>query len=287
MESNKMHVSEVLIDALNYMKRFSGQTFIIKFGGEVMVDERVLNAVAEDLIFLSYVNIKPVIVHGGGAEISAMMEKLGKKPVFVKGLRVTDPETMDMVQMILAGKLNNEIVASVHKHGGNAVGISGKSAKLFYAEKADSGDVDLGLVGEITEVNSDVVTTLLDKGYIPVISPIGVAEDGTSLNINADTAAAKLAVQLKANKLIFLTGVEGVLDKNKKLIKTLDKKEAFDLIKKGVATAGMIPKLNEAFYALDNGVNRVHIIHARPHAILEEIFTKEGTGTLIEKKKKK
>lgn len=284
MDASKLPISEVLIDALNYIKQFSGQIFVIKFGGEVMVDEKVLNAVAEDLIFLSYVNIKPVVVHGGGGEISAIMEKFGKKPTFVKGLRVTDEETMDIVQMILAGKLNNQIVASIHKHGGNAVGISGKSAKLFYADKVKSEDVDLGLVGEITEVNSDVVIHLLEKNYIPVISPIGVAEDGSSLNINADTAAAKLAVELKASKLIFLTSVDGVLDKNKKLLRKLSKKQAFDLIRKGVATKGMIPKLNEAFYALDRGVSKVHIIRARPHSILEEIFTKEGTGTLIEKK---
>jgi len=235
MESKNLSPSEVLIDALEYIRKFRGQVFVVKFGGEVMVNEDVLDAVAEDLLLLRYVNIKPVVVHGGGGEISAAMDKFGKKPTFVKGLRVTDEETMDIVQMVLAGKLNNDIVASINKHGGHAVGISGKSAKLFSAEKVPGeGDVDLGFVGEITKVNADLVRTLLDKEYIPVISPIGIADDGSSLNINADAAASKLAVELKASKLILLTGVDGVLDRDGKLIKTLTSEEAGGLLQAGL-----------------------------------------------------
>lgn len=285
MDSRNLTPSEVLIDALEYIRKFRDQVFVIKFGGEVMVDEKVLDAVAEDLLLLRYVNIRPVVVHGGGGEISAAMDKFGKKPKFVKGLRVTDEETMDIVQMVLAGKLNNDIVASVNKHGGHAVGISGKSAKLFSAEKVPSEeDVDLGFVGEITEVNADLVRTLVDKGYIPVISPIGIAADGSSLNINADVAASKLAVELKATKLILLTGVDGVLDKEGKLIKNLTPEEAGKLIKSGVAKAGMIPKLTECIYAIKHGVPKAHIIKAKKHSILEEIFTSEGTGTMVEEK---
>jgi len=285
MESKNLSPSEVLIDALEYIKKFRDQIFVIKFGGEVMVDEKVLDAVAEDLLLLRYVNIKPVVVHGGGGEISAAMDKFGKKPQFVKGLRVTDEETMDIVQMVLAGKLNNDIVASMNKHGGHAVGISGKSAKLFSADKVPSEeDVDLGFVGEISEVNADLVRTLVDKGYIPVISPIGIADDGSSLNINADVAASKLAVELKASKLILLTGVDGVLGKDGKLIKNLTPKDAEALIASGVAKAGMIPKLTECIYAIKHGVPKAHIIKAKKHSILEEIFTSEGTGTMVEEK---
>jgi acetylglutamate kinase len=277
MDSSNLTPSEVLIDALEYIKKFRDQIFVIKFGGEVMVDEKVLDAVAEDLLLLRYVNIKPVVVHGGGGEISAAMDKFGKKPQFVKGLRVTDEETMDIVQMVLAGKLN--------KHGGHAVGISGKSAKLFSADKVPSeDDVDLGFVGEITEVNADLVRTLVDKSYIPVISPIGIADDGSSLNINADVAASKLAVELKASKLILLTGVDGVLGKDGKLIKNLSPNEAEALIASGVAKAGMIPKLTECIYAIKHGVPKAHIIKAKKHSILEEIFTSEGTGTMVEEK---
>ncbi len=282
MES-KIKVSEVLIDALEYMKKFRDQVFVIKLGGEVMVDDGVLDAVAQDIILLNYVNIKPVIIHGGGNEISKAMERLGKKAHFVKGLRVTDEETMDIVQMVLIGKVNSKIVASINKNGGNAVGLSGKSAKLFLSEKRKS-DVDLGFVGDIKEVNSDLVSVLLENNYIPVVSPVGIAEDGTSYNINADTAAAKLAVSLGASKFMILTSVDGVWDKNKNVIEKMNSKDAEKLIDSGVAKEGMIPKLRACIQAVGQGVPAAHIIRGDRHRLLEEIFTAKGTGTMIKAK---
>jgi len=282
MES-KIKVSEVLIDALEYMKRFRGQIFVIKLGGEVMVDDAVLDAVAQDIILLNYVNIKPVIIHGGGNEISKAMDRLGKKAQFVKGLRVTDEETMDIVQMVLIGKVNSKIVASINKSGGNAVGLSGKSARLFLSEKRKC-EVDLGFVGDIKEVNSDLVSVLLENNYIPVVSPVGIAEDGTSFNINADTAAAKLAVSLRASKFIILTSVDGVWDKSKKIIEKMSAKEAEKLIDAGVAKEGMIPKLKACIQAVEKGVPAAHIIRGDRHRLLEEIFTAKGTGTMVKLK---
>jgi acetylglutamate kinase len=284
MKSNKSTVAEVLIDALEYMQRFRGQTFVIKLGGEMMVDDKVLEGIAQDLILLSYVNIRPVVIHGGGVEITRAMDRLGKKPTFVKGLRVTDEETMEIVEMVLLGKTNSQIVASINKHGGNAVGLSGKSANLFLSEKK-KGEVDLGLVGDIREVNTDVVSVLMEKGYIPVISPVVIAQEGTSLNINADTAAAKLAVALKAGKLITLTNVDGVWDAKKKLIERLTVTEAEELIDDGVAKEGMIPKLRAGMYAVENGVPAAHIVKGMDHRLIEEVFTSKGTGTMITKMK--
>lgn len=284
MKSDKSSVAEVLIDALEYMQQFRGQTFVIKLGGEMMVDEKVLDGIAQDLILLSYVNIHPVVIHGGGVEITRAMDRLGKKPTFVKGLRVTDEETMEIVEMVLIGKTNSQIVASINKHGGKAVGLSGKSANLFLSEKK-KGEVDLGLVGDIREVNIGVVGALLEKGYIPVISPVGIAEEGTSLNINADTAAAKLAVALKAGKLIILTNVDGVWDAKKKLIERLTVKEAEELIDDGIAKEGMIPKLRASMYAVENGVPAAHIIKGTDHRLIEEVFTSKGIGTMVTKMK--
>jgi len=284
MESTKMKVSDVLIDALEYMKKFRDHVFVIKLGGEVMVDAKALDSVAQDIILLSYVNIKPVVIHGGGVEITRAMDRFGKKPQFVKGLRVTDEETMEIVEMVLLGKTNSQIVASISKHGGNAVGLSGKSANLFLSEKK-KGEIDLGLVGEIKEINVGLIKILLERGYIPVISPVGITQEGTSLNINADTAAAKLAVELKASKFIILTSVDGVWDKDKKLIEKLSTKEAGKLIEKKVAKEGMIPKLKASIYAVDNGVAAAHIIKGDDHRLIEEIFTARGIGTMVSKAK--
>ncbi len=278
-----MKASDLLVGALGYIKRFSGQTFVIKLGGEVMIDKKVFDTVIQDVILLNTTGIKTVILHGGGPEISQVMDKFGKKPAFVKGLRVTDQETMDIVEMVLNGKINTEIVSRINALGGNAVGLSGKSGKLFMAEKK-KGEVDLGMVGEITKVNTDIVETFLHKNYIPVVSPVGMANDGKSLNINADTAAGKLAVALRANKIIFLTNVKGVLDENKKLIKELTVKQSRELIKKKTASGGMVPKLESAVFALEHGVEKAHIIQAQEHAVLEEILTKEGIGTMVSKK---
>ncbi|RLI95578.1 MAG: acetylglutamate kinase [Candidatus Altiarchaeales archaeon] len=279
----KGNISDVLINALMYIQKFKNKLFVIKLGGEVMLNENVMNTISQDIILLNSVNIKPVVIHGGGYEISNAMKKFGKKPRFVEGLRVTDEETMDIVKMVLIGKVNSEIVSRINKHGGNAVGISGKSGKLFLAKRKND-KIDLGLVGEIVRVNSEIVKLLIDKNYIPVISPVGFSNDGTSLNINADTAAAKLAISLNANKLIIMTSVGGVLDENNRVISRLSIKEAEDLIKRGIANKGMIPKLNSCIESLKNGVERAHIIKSREHALLEEIFTSKGIGTMVYKK---
>jgi len=240
----------------------------------------VLDGVAQDLVLLSNVGIKPVVVHGGGKEISLAMERLGKVPEFIEGLRVTDKETMDIVKMVLIGKINTEIVARINKFGGNAVGLSGKSGKLFLAKKKKSRE-DLGFVGEVTNINSELVTTLIDKAYILIISPVGFGMDGEALNINADSATSKLAISLKASKLIILTNVEGVLDSKGNLIHELKTDKARDLIKDKIVTKGMIPKIEACIDALEGGVKSTHIIRSGEHAIIEEILTKEGTGTMI------
>ena len=277
-----MDISDVLISALEYIKKFRNQVFVIKLGGEVMLDEKILNSVVEDIILLNCVNIKPVVVHGGGSEITDAMKKFGKVPKFVEGLRVTDEETMDIVKMVLIGKINSKLVARINRYGGNAIGLSGESGKLFYAKKQKmKNNVDLGLVGDITKVNADVVIDLIEKGCIPVISPVGYGEDGTSLNINADAAASKLAVALKAGKLILITPVRGVLDSEENLIERLTPSEVRELIRKNIAKEGMIPKLEACLYALENGVKSTHIIKAKEHAIIEEVFTEKGIGTMI------
>jgi len=279
-----MNTSEVLINALEYIRRFNGQIFVIKLGGEVMLNKEVLDSVAQDFVFLNIVGIKTVVVHGGGVEISDAMQKFGKKPEFIKGLRVTDKETMDIVEMVLTGKINTELISRINKQNGSATGLSGKSGNLFSVVK-QKAEVDLGYVGDIKKVNSKIVTTQLEGGYTPVISPIGCGPDGCSYNINADTAAAELAIALKASKLIVLTNVEGVLDKNKKLIKRLTTAEAKKLIKDGTVSGGMLPKLEACMEALNQGVERAHIVKASKHAVLEEILTTTGTGTMITQQK--
>ncbi|HHQ45502.1 MAG TPA: acetylglutamate kinase [Candidatus Altiarchaeales archaeon] len=276
--------SEILIDALNYIKQFRNKVFIVKLGGEVLVDEKVVKSVAQDLIFLNMVGIKTAVVHGGGADITNAMEKFGKKPKFVEGLRVTDKETMDIVEMVLTGKNNTQLVSTISKLGGDPVGLSGKSGHLFEAKKKKQ-KVDLGLVGEITKVNPAIVQAQIQNNYIPIISPIGIGADGESLNINADTSASELAVSLNASKLILMTAVDGVLDKNGKLIKRLTVPETKKLLDTDVITGGMTPKLKACIHALENGVERTHIIKAGYHALLEEILTVTGTGTMITQKK--
>jgi acetylglutamate kinase len=275
-----MKASELLTEALEYVRRFRGEVFVVKLGGETMLDKKVVDSVAKDLLFLNIVAIKVVLVHGGGIEISEAMERFGKKPTFVKGLRVTDKETIDIVEMVLTGKVNTELVSVINSHDGSAVGLSGKSGSLFQAVKAES-EVDLGYVGEIKKVNPKIVTTQLDNDYIPVISPIAIGPQGDTYNINADAAAAELAVALKASKLILLTNVKGVLDNNRKLIKRLTVPQARKLIKNNVVSGGMMPKLKACIHALENGVKRTHIVKASRHAVLEEILTTTGTGTMI------
>ncbi|MBD3388523.1 MAG: acetylglutamate kinase [Candidatus Altiarchaeales archaeon] len=282
-----MRKSEILVEAIEYIRKFSGDAFVIKFGGETLLDKDVVDSVAKDLILLNALGIRTVVVHGGGVEISEAMEKFGKKPAFVKGLRVTDRETMDIVEMVLSGKVNQQLVGVIHKHGGEVIGLSGKSGCLFEAVKQKKKKVDLGQVGEIRNVNPKIVKTQLDSGYIPIISPIGLTREGDTLNINADTAAAELAASLKAKKLIILTNVEGVLDKKRKLVHRLTVTEANRLIRDDVIVGGMIPKIKACTHALKNGVERTHIIKASKHAILEEILTVTGTGTMITRHKVK
>jgi acetylglutamate kinase len=281
-----MKTSEILVNAIEYIRRFTGEVFVIKLGGEALLDKEVVDSVAQDLILLSALGIKTVVVHGGGVEISEAMERFGKKPTFVKGLRVTDKETMDIVEMVLTGKVNQELVTRIHRNGGNAVGLSGKSGKLFEAVK-QKNKVDLGLVGDIKKVNPKIVVTQISSGYIPVISPIGLAPTGESMNINADTAASELAVSLNASKLIILTNIAGVLDKKRKLIKRLTLTQAKKFLKNKTITGGMIPKVKACTHAIKNGVTRTHIVQANKHAVLEEILTTTGTGTMLTKHKVK
>lgn len=261
---------------------FKDAVFVVKLGGEVALDDDLFSALAKDFLILHEAGIKIVVVHGGGPAISATMEKLGKKPAFVEGLRVTDEETLDIIKMVMVGKINSELVKSITMLGGKAVGISGKSANLFVAEKQHNQGVDLGFVGDIVSVNTDIVTLLLENGYVPVVSPIALTHDGqTSLNVNADTAAAELAVALNAKKLILLTNVAGVLDEDKKLVSELSAEDAARLIENGALQGGMIPKVKSGLYALEKGVEKVHLIKAQKDTLLTEIFTDEGSGTMI------
>jgi acetylglutamate kinase len=275
-----MSTSEILVEAIGYIRKFAGEIFVIKLGGESLLDHDVIDSVAQDLILLNALDIKCVLVHGGGVEISQAMEKFGKKATFVKGLRVTDEETMDIVEMVLTGKTNQQLVSAINKNGGNAVGLSGKSGNLFESCKR-KGKVDLGLVGDIKTVNPRVVMTQLNSGYIPIVSPVGIGADSCSFNINADTAASELAAALKASKLIVLTNVDGVLDKDKNLLKRLTAADIQRLIKNKTISGGMLPKVEACVNALKKGVKRTHIVKASRHAVLEEVLTAEGHGTMI------
>jgi len=276
-----MATTDVLIDALSYIKTFRNQIFVVKIGSEVTSKPDALSTVAQDLILLDFLGIHPVVVHGGGVEITEEMNKAGKKPEFVKGLRVTDLETMNIVKRVFAA-INNRIVRSIASQGGKAVGFPNGKEILFQSEKKKT-DVDIGYVGDIQGVNTSTLLSAIRKGLIPVVSSIGQSSKGYSLNINADTAASELAAALHASKIIFLTNVSGVLDQNKKLVKTLTKSQAEALIEDKTASGGMIPKLKACMSALDKNVTSAHIIKAGGHALLEEILTKEGTGTMINK----
>lgn len=263
---------------------------LIKYGGHAMVDDEAKSSTARDTVLLKYVGMKPLIVHGGGPEISRSMDKLGKEPKFIKGLRITDEETMEIIEMVLVGKISTEIVSELIKHDGDAISLSGKDSSLIYAHKKgaskiDEEIIDLGLVGEVDEVNSKLLEMFLDNDYIPVISPVGIAKDGTSLNLNADTAAGEVASAVNAEKLIILTDVPGVLrDPNdpSSLIRKIKISEVPDLIEKGVISGGMIPKVETCVKAIENGVKSCHIIDGRKkHSLLLEIFTTNGIGTMI------
>ena len=275
---------ETLLESLPYIRQFYDKTIVIKYGGHAMVEERLKQSFAKDIILMKYVGLDPVIVHGGGPQIGEFLRKLGKESRFVKGIRVTDNETMDVVEMVLVGKVNKEIVGLINHFGGKAVGLSGKDGGLITAKKLKTKGEDMGMVGEVLSVNPHVIETLDRDKFIPVIAPVGVGDDGKTYNINADTVAGKIAAALKAEKLILLTDVQGVLDKNKKLISALNVAEAKKLIKNETATGGMIPKLECCLDAIKGGVSKAHIIDGRiAHAVLLEVFTDAGIGTEIYK----
>ncbi len=285
--------ANTLVEALPYIKNFSGKTFVIKYGGAAQIDEALKNAFAQDIVLLNFIGVHPVVVHGGGPKISAMMKKLGKEPKFINGQRVTDQETMEIVEMVLGGLINKEIVSLINSHGGKAIGLTGKDGPLIRAVKKGgkgkktSGrsekavEADLGLVGDVTEVNKDILLNLQREDLITVISPIGAGPGGEALNINADSAASAVASALQAEKLILLTDVPGIMETGK-TISTLNGKRAQELIKKGIVSGGMIPKTQACLEALRAGVGKTHILDGRvPHCLLLEIFTNEGVGTEI------
>jgi acetylglutamate kinase len=284
----------ILVEALPYIRKFYGKTVVIKYGGHAMVDCGLKKAVLTDVVLMKYVGIHPVIVHGGGPEITAMLQKLGIESRFVGGLRVTDEETMEIVEMVLAGKLNKEIVSLINRIGGKAVGLSGKDACLLQAVKKPGRVyqpdgtvemVDIGCVGQVKKVNPAIVHTLINEGYIPVVAPVAVGPEGESYNVNADTAAGELAVALGADKLIILTDVEGILEDREdkdSLLSIIRADDVPDLIARGIIDGGMIPKVECCTRALYGGVNTTHILDGRvPHSILLEVFTDKGIGTMV------
>ncbi|HHY45913.1 MAG TPA: acetylglutamate kinase [Firmicutes bacterium] len=273
----------VLIEALPYIRLFFGKTVVIKLGGSAMTRAGQCDSLAQDIVLLRYIGLNPVVVHGGGPEISAFMERLGLKPRFVNGRRVTDESTMEVVEMVLCGKLNKEIVSLLNKHGGKAVGLSGKDGNLILARK--DKNQELGQVGEVAEIHPEVIKVMCREGFIPVIAPVAQDENGVSYNINADIVAGHLAPAVGADKLIMLTDVEGILREQgdpASLISTLTIEEAREMLESGKADRGMIPKLEGCIAALSGGVPRAHIIDGRvPHALLLEIFTNKGIGTMV------
>lgn len=273
--------ANVLIEALPYIRKFYGKTFVVKYGGSAMEDPKLKEMVAQDLILMKYVGMNPIVVHGGGPDITRMLEKFKIKSKFVKGLRVTDAKTMEIVEMVLSGKVNQDIVNFINKHGGRAVGLSGKDGDLISAVQHRPGGRNIGFVGEVKKITPHVIATL-EKDFIPIIAPIGVDKAGVAYNINADEVASEIAVSLKADKLLMLTDVRGVLGKGGKLIPTIKISELSKTLKGSRISSGMIPKLRESVDAVKRGVGKVHIIDGRiPHALLLEIFTDKGIGTQI------
>ena len=282
--------AQVLTEALPYIQKFHGHTVVIKYGGNAMIDEQLKNNFARDVVLMKLVGINPIIVHGGGPQIGDLLNKLGIESKFVSGMRITDADTMDVVQMVLGGLVNKEIVSLINTHGGRAVGITGKDGGLLKARKLSAQtvdedteeSVDIGQVGEITEVNVDVLETLTESQFIPIIAPIGVGVDGESYYINADIVAGKFAEALSASKLVLLTNTPGILDAEQKTLSGLSKTDVESLISNGIINEGMLPKVDCALSAVSSGVSSVQIIDGRvPHALLLEIFTDSGVGTQI------
>ncbi len=282
-----MNVAHVLTEALPYIQRFRRKTVVIKYGGNAMTDEKLQSSFARDIVLMKLVGIDPVVVHGGGPQIGQMLKRLGKDTAFVDGMRVTDAETMDVVQMVLIGLVNKKIVNLINQHGGRAVGLSGKDGAMIRARKllGQAGSLpapDLGQVGEVESIDPSVITRLDSGGFIPVIAPVGVGADGDAYNINADLVAGKLAAVLEAEKLMLLTNTTGVLDKSGELLTGLSAQRVQDLIADGTISGGMLPKIQCALDAVSSGVRAAHIIDGRvQHACLLELFTDEGVGTLI------
>lgn len=277
--------AEILIQALPYIKKYAGKTVVIKYGGNAMTNDVLKESVMKDIVLLRYVGMQPVLIHGGGPDITEAMAKMGKEPAFVGGLRVTDAETMEIVEMVLAGKTNKGIVSILNRQGGSAVGLSGKDGNLLVARKKMPGGKDIGFVGDVTEINTGIIESLIKADYIPVICSVAGGEQGESYNINADHVAGAIAAKLGACKLLMLTDVQGVYrdfsDKTS-LISTLPADEAKSLIASGIIDKGMIPKIESCITAIEGGVEKAHIINGTtPHAILMEVFTDTGIGTMI------
>ncbi|MGQ0651718.1 MAG: acetylglutamate kinase [Betaproteobacteria bacterium] len=292
---SRPHAAEkarILAEALPYIQRFHGRTIVVKFGGNAMTEDILKSGFARDVVLLKLVGMNPVVVHGGGPQIEQLLARLGKKGEFVQGMRVTDAETMDVVEMVLGGQVNKEVVELINQAGGKAVGLTGQDGNFIRARKmllADrqngNGRVDIGQVGEVDSIDPSVIGALEQGGFIPVVAPIGTGSDGTTYNINADLVAGKLAEILRAEKLVVMTNTPGVLDKQGKLLTGLTPKKIDDLVEKGVISGGMLPKIGSALDAARNGVKSVHIIDGRvPHALLLEVLTDEGVGTLIRSK---
>jgi len=287
-----LHIARVLTEALPYIQRFTGKTVVIKFGGNAMVDPELHESFARDVVLMKLVGVNPVVVHGGGPQIGALLEKLNIASEFVDGMRVTDSATMDVVEMVLGATVNKEIVSTINRNGGKAIGVTGKDGRMIRARKMEvtrqSPDlqateiIDIGHVGEVEKIDIDVLNMILDSNFIPVIAPIGVGEDGSSYNINADLVAGKLAEVLRAEKLMLLTDVKGLLDRSGRVLTGLRPREVDELIADGTIHGGMLPKIRCALDAVKSGVTASHIIDGRvPHAALLEVFTDEGVGTLI------
>ncbi len=287
---NLIAKAEILLDALPYIRRFYGKTLIIKYGGHAMIDEALKNSFAQDVVLLKFIGMNPVIVHGGGPQIGQMLSQLGIPSRFVRGMRVTDRATMDVVEMVLVGKVNKEIVSLINKHGGRAVGLSGKDGQLIRARKMKANalnrdqpeEFDMGMVGEVAAINPTVIESLDCSDFIPVIAPVGASDTGDTFNVNADLVAAKMAEALRAAKLILLTDVAGIRGEDGEVVPTLEAASARRLIDNGVIGEGMIPKVECCLEALSGGVGKTHIIDGRlRHAVLLEIFTREGVGTEV------
>jgi len=285
-------IARVLAEALPYLQRFSGKTVVIKYGGNAMESEALKNRFAHDIVWLKAVGLHPIVVHGGGPQIGEMLKRLNIKSQFIQGMRVTDTETMDVAQMVLGGLVNKDIVTLINKHGGKAIGITGKDARLIQAkplkmtqkssDKVAPELIDLGCVGEVDQVNTAVLDQLQDSDFIPVVAPIGVGEDGASYNINADLVAGRIAEELNAEKLLLLTNTAGMLDADGELLPELHSEQVEQLIEEGTIYGGMLPKIGCAVSAVRNGVKTAHIIDGRvPHAVLLELLTDRGVGTLI------